>query len=121
MEATALRVLYANGGVVETQQKLYREVMEQIGWEKESFRVSPGKMREVLLTSKKIQVEIRYAARSLAKALKGCPVCRQPVTEIHNQTLDSGRVVAGYKCTSCSFWTPIRRRVPARYIFRVST
>jgi transposase-like protein len=114
-------VLYANGGVIETQEKLYREVMEQIGWQKESFRVSPAKMREILLSSKKIQVEIRYATKPLARPLKGCPVCRRPVREIHNQTLDSGRVVAGYKCTACTFWTPIRRRVPARYIFRVGS
>jgi hypothetical protein len=120
VEAAALRVLYSNGGAVETQKKLYSEVLEQLKWEKDNIRVSPSKMREVLLSSRKISVEIRYASRPLSKPLKGCPVCRHSVSEIHNHTLDGKRVVSGYKCTSCTFWTPIRRRVPSHYIFRVA-
>lgn len=116
----ALRVLYSHGGTIETQQKLYDELVDQLRWEREELRVSPGKMRQLLLSSKKIEVEVRYAMHALTRPVTACPVCRKPVLEIQNHTLDSKSVVTGYRCTSCAYWTPLRRRVPARYSFRVA-
>ncbi len=118
IETLALRVLYSHGGSVETQEQLYRELVEQLHWEKPDLRVSPPRMRQVLLASKRIHIEIRYATKMLTEPLSTCPVCRAPVAEIRNHTLEGESVVSGFRCTRCPFWTPLRRRVPARYVFR---
>lgn len=83
-----------------------------------TFRVGPGRLRRVLLASRSVHLEVHYALRLLRAPLTVCPVCRQPVRPIRNQTLYGDTVVSGYRCTSCSFWTPLKRRVPSRYVFR---
>ncbi len=120
IEALALRALYSSGGSIETQRKLHAELVEQLRGEEKRLRVSEERMRSVLLTSKRIAVDVRYASRPVSAPLRSCPVCHRPIREIYNETLDGGRVIAGYKCSRCPFWTPIRRRVPARYTFRVT-
>jgi hypothetical protein len=120
IEALALRALYSYGGAIDTQKRLYEEVMDQLKGEGKDLRIGPERMRTILLSSKRIVVEVRYAARPVSSAIRVCPVCRKPVVEIHNATLDGGKVVAGFKCTSCTFWTPLKRRVPCRYTFRAA-
>lgn len=121
IETLALRILYSHGGSVETQRRLYEAVVQELQWESDSLLVSPSRMRQVLLSSKKIHVVIRYARRPLVAPVESCPVCRSKVVPIRNHTLEGKSVVSGYRCTACSFWTPLRRQVPARYIFRAAT
>jgi hypothetical protein len=119
VDTLAMRALHSNGGVIDTQRKLLYEIVDQLKGEREDFRISKARMRELLLSSKKITVDVRYSVRSVEGALDTCPVCSKPVAEVFNSTLDGGKIIAGYRCTECSFWTPLRRRVPSRYVFRV--
>ncbi len=120
IEALALRALYSSGGSIDTQRRLHDEVVEQLRGEEKKYRVSEERMRSVLLSSKRIAVDVRYASRPARSPLRTCPVCHKPIQEIYNETLDGGRVIAGFKCRHCSFWTPLKRRVPARYNFRAT-
>lgn len=120
VDTLAMRALHSNGGTIDTQRRLLAEIVDQLKGEAQDFRISEERMRELLLSSTKITVDVRYSTRSVSGVLNHCPVCRKPVREVHNATLDGAKVIAGYRCTSCVFWTPLRRRVPSRYVFRVT-
>lgn len=77
-------------------------------------------MRALLASSSKVTLEVRYATRDRKGPLTACPVCFSPVRPRQNETLWGDSVIVGYRCTSCAFWTPIRRRVPAQYTFRAA-
>lgn len=119
IDSLAIRALNSYGGSIETQRKLYMEIADKLKGEDEDLRVSEARMREVLLSSPRVTVDVRYSMHDESPHFKACPVCRKPIIEVFNATLDGGKVIAGYKCTNCPFWTPLRRRVPSRYIFRI--
>lgn len=118
MERLALAVLRSHGGVVETQEALREELARRLRLEDATYRVGAGRLRRLLLASRAIHLEVRYALRPLRRPLEACPVCQQKVRPIRNRTLFGDTVVTGYRCSSCAFWTPLKRRVPARYVFR---
>jgi hypothetical protein len=117
LKLLALRVLHAEGGTIQTQSRLLEEVNDQLRGEDPAFRVGAVRLREILISDPRIRVEIRYATRRLPGPLTSCPVCRGPLRELRNRTLRGEVVVTGWKCTRCPYRTPLRRRVPARYVF----
>lgn len=118
MERAALAILRAHRGAVRTQRALWVEVSKRLWEEEPPLRIGPERMRAVLATSKRVHLEVHYANRPVRTPLLACPVCRSPVEPRHNATLWGDTVIVGYRCTKCPFWTPIRRRVPAHYVFR---
>jgi C4-type Zn-finger protein len=75
-------------------------------------------MRQVLLDEPGVRIEVRYTEKTTRRALNNrCPVCRSALRAIRNRTLEGDRVVLGYRCGRCGYWTHLRRRVPVRYRF----
>jgi hypothetical protein len=118
VERVALSVLRAHRGSIPTQRALWEAVSRRLWEEEPPLRVGPERMRALLAGSTRLRLEVRYANRPLKRPMLACPVCRNPVKPRYNATLWGDTVIVGYRCTVCPFWTPIRRRVPARYAFR---
>lgn len=119
MVRAALQVLRVHRGVVETQHELWLRVSEELRKEEPPRRIGPVRMRALLATSPKVHLEVRYARKRDDRPLTHCPVCFHEIKPRQNQTLWGDQVVVGYRCTACPFWTPLKRRVPAQYTFRV--
>ncbi len=75
------------------------------------------RLRRLVLGSPGIRVDVRYAERATRRPLSSCPVCGAPIAPIRNRTLEGDRVVLGYRCTRCGYWTHLHRRTPVRYRF----
>jgi hypothetical protein len=66
--------------------------------------------------AKKPSTKSKTKART---TLRACPVCASKVKKIKNRTLRGGSIIAGYKCTGCSYHTSLPVRIPARYTFSI--
>jgi hypothetical protein len=75
------------------------------------------RMRRLLLEVPGVRLRVRYAERATRRPLTACPVCDAELRPIRNRTLCGDRIVLGYRCTRCAYWTHLRRRVPVRYAF----
>lgn len=103
-----------------TQDALWRQVSSKLRRQDPPLLTGKERMRAVLATSSQVHLEVRYARRAQRRPLVACPVCYAPLKPRQNATLWGDSVIVGYRCTSCPFWTPIRRRVPAQYTFRAA-
>ena len=80
------------------------------------YTVTSRRLRKVIFTIPEISVEIdyKYTERELGKK---CPVCYSEMKPVYNMTIDNNKVLSGYRCTHCSYWTGLKRRVPRKYRF----
>ncbi len=107
--------------VVESQNELLHEVMKHLRRKNAEYRISGRRLRLIALKTGKIKMEIRYRITDKhVDNLEICPVCGEKMVKVENATLDGGRVVVGFKCTQCPYWTGKTLRLPIRYIFRFS-
>lgn len=113
-------VLRRHRGSVPSQHALWEEVARRLRDLDPPQLAGPGRMRSFLAVSAGVEVDVRYARRDSRKPLLSCPVCFGPVRPRQNETLWGDSVIVGYRCTRCTFWTPLRRRVPAQYTFRAA-
>ncbi len=108
-------------GTVESQRELHDEVMKHLVRMNKSYRLTPRRMRLIAINSGKVRMEIRYKVMDKnVESMETCPVCGSRMVKIENATLDGKRVVIGYKCVKCPYWTAKKLRMPIRYIFRYS-
>ncbi len=84
-----------------------------------SLRIGPRRLRQLLLATGRLSLSIAYSTRTDRRPLRECPVCAGPLRRLVNQTLDNDRVVLGYACPLCGYWTHLGRRVPVRYGIRL--
>ena len=114
----AQRELRAARKEAPTQAMIHRSVEARLREEDPAFRLGPARLRSILLRSPRVSVRIQYAQRPSRRPLQWCPVCGEEIRPLRNRTLEGDTVILGWRCTRCPFWTPVRRRVPARYAFR---
>ncbi len=100
-----------------TQRGLREEVLRGLGGRRRRFALSGRRLRHILLATPGVNVQTRFAQRAGRQPLTACPVCSSPVRPIRNHTLLGDRVVLGYECARCGYWTHLKRRVPVRYAF----
>ncbi len=113
-----LKILHMRG-VVESQAELHREVMKHLERKNKNYRLSGRRMRIIALNSGHVGIEIRYRLTDKeVESFEICPVCGSKMVKISNSTLDGSRVIIGFRCTGCPYWTGKRLRVPVRYVFR---
>ncbi len=106
-------------GVIESQAELHREVMKHLRRRNKNYKLSGRRMRIIALSTGKVSIEIRYKLTDKSvDDMKKCSVCGGDMVKIENTTLDGEKVIIGYKCTSCPYWTGKKLRIPIRYIFR---
>jgi len=115
-----LRIL-SKRGIIESQAELLREVLKHLHRRNKNYKLSGKRMRIIAINSGKVKIEIRYKlSDKLIEKMDKCPVCGGRMVKIENSTLDGGKVVIGFKCLSCPYWTGKQLRIPVRYIFRYS-
>ncbi len=120
VEKIVLRIL-SRRGIVESQAELLREVLKHLHRKNKNYKLSGKRMRIIALQSGKVKIEIRYKLSDKSvESIEKCPVCGGKMVKIENSTLDGGKVIIGFKCLNCPYWTGKQLRVPVRYIFRYS-
>ncbi len=113
-----LKILKRRGSV-ESQRELHEEVMKHLLRINSNYRLTPRRMRVIAINSGKIRLEIRYKMMDKSvEEISVCPVCGGKMVRIENATLDGQRVIIGFKCLNCPYWTGKKLRMPVRYIFR---
>jgi transposase-like protein len=116
MVLQSLRAVLARKRVVNSQRRLKALVQEEFGGE-EDYRVSEVRLRRIALDSGLVDIEVICRESETRKSLIKCPVCGQRLNKVKNLTVFGGTVTLGYKCTACPYWTGLRQRIPARYVF----
>ena len=86
----------------------------------ERAALKPERLRRLLVTDPRFEVEVHYREEPTKRALSRCPVCRAALATSKNETIFGGTVTVGHRCTRCSYWTGVRRRVPTRYRVRLA-
>ncbi len=115
-----LRIL-SRRGIVESQAELHREVLKHLNRKNKNYKLSAKRMRIIALQSEEVKIEIRYkVSDKIVEEMDKCPVCGGRMVKIENSTLNGGKVVIGFKCLNCPYWTGKQLRIPVRYIFRYS-
>ena len=117
VQSIARRLISRVGRPIGSQAALRRAVLPSLAAKDPLFVLGGWRLRKLLLDAPGVRVGVRYAERPTRRPLQRCPVCRSPVKPIRNRTLEGDRVILGYRCTRCEYWTHLRRRVPVRYRF----
>ncbi|MGC2289551.1 MAG: hypothetical protein WA688_06815 [Thermoplasmata archaeon] len=117
VRSVARRQLGRMGLAARSQAGLRRALLPSLAAQDPLFVLGGWRLRKFLLDSAGVRVDVRYAERPTRRPLQRCPVCWSAVRPIRNRTLEGDRVTLGYRCTHCTYWTHLRRRVPVRYRF----
>ena len=107
-------------GVIESQAELLNQVKKHLVRRGENFKISGKRLRKIAIKMPEVDVEIR--CRTTDKEVENmeiCPVCGEKMERITNLTLEGEKIVVGFRCTYCSYWTGNKLRVPMRYIFHL--
>ncbi|HYK92645.1 MAG TPA: hypothetical protein VEY07_01210 [Thermoplasmata archaeon] len=102
-----------------TQQALLTAVRRELVRSDPALRIGPRRLRRLLLDSGLARLRVDYSERQDRRPLERCPVCGDSLRRVVNRTLEGDRVVLGYACSRCAYWTHLRRRVPIRYSVRL--
>ena len=121
VRSAALQLLRRARGAFPSQGELLRAVRRQLRSEEPLAALGGPRLRHLLLATPGVRVDVEFAERPTRRALTVCPVCAGALAPIRNRTLDGERVVLGFRCPQCGYWTHRRRRVPVRYTFRPVT
>ncbi|MFP4169720.1 MAG: hypothetical protein ACLFUV_01670 [Methanomassiliicoccales archaeon] len=115
--ADAIRVVLSEYPMVTSQRKLAKLVLRKLREEDELYTASEERIRRVAIERGAAKVEI-HCRPGEERSRKGrCPVCGSRMKRIRNETIFGGSVTLGYRCDRCPYWTGMRKRIPARYIF----
>lgn len=117
VRSVARRTLGRVGRPIRSQAALRRALLPLLSAKDPLFVLGGWRLRKILLDAPGVRIDVRYAERPTRRPLPRCPVCRAALRPIRNRTLEGDRVILGYRCTKCSYWTHLRRRVPVRYRF----
>ncbi len=107
-------------GMIESQTELLNEVKKHLRRLGEDYRISGKRLRRIAVRMPEIVMEIRY--RNLNRevdSMETCPVCGEKMEKITNLTLEGDKIIVGFRCTFCPYWTGKKLRIPMRYIFRL--
>ncbi len=117
--AAALAVLRAHH-TTPSLWKLWTLTLAQLRQERQTIALKPERLRRLLVADPRFEVEVHYREEPTKRALSRCPVCRASLAISKNETIFGGTVTVGHRCTRCSYWTGVRRRVPTRYRVRLA-
>ena len=109
-----------NRGVIESQAELLSEVKKHLIRLGKDFKISGKRLRKIAIRMPEVEVEIRCrTTEKEVEDMKVCPVCGEKVERLTNLTLEGEKIIVGFKCTFCSYWTGKKLRIPMRYIFHL--
>ncbi len=114
----ALEIVIKRMKAIGSLKRLRELVIRELRIKDPGYTIGYPRLREIAVTSPFIHTSIEARQASAFKALKGkCPVCGMKLKPIKNDTIFGGTVTLGYTCTTCPYWTTLKRRVPTRYRF----
>lgn len=102
---------------VYSQKKLKDLIEKELNTENEIFHVSGPRLRVISLECNFIKLEILSREGDPKKSLSRCPICKNQLNRVRNQTIWGGKVTLEFRCSKCGYWTGKKKRVPTRYIF----
>jgi len=113
--------LAAHGALAfDSQAALRRAVLGEVRADEPTSALGGRRLRRLLIDAAAVRIAIRYAPRpDDERPVTACPVCGDAVRPIRNRTIDGDRIVLGYTCRRCPYWTHRPRRVPVRYELRL--
>ncbi len=112
----ALKSIFARRRVVNSQREL-KELVEKEMVSEDKFKVGEQRLRHIVLDSNVAEVEIHCRESPEKRHLNKCPVCGTKLKKVRNLTVFGGTVTLGFKCSRCTYWSGLKRRIPMRYVF----
>jgi len=104
---------------VSSQHKLKNLVEKELRTKKKQFHVSEHRLRNIVLKSGLVDIEIHSREGDPHKILNRCPVCNNPLQRVKNLTIWGGKVTIEFRCPKCGYWTGKKKRIPTRYVFHL--
>jgi len=104
---------------VSSQHKLKNLVEKELKTKKKQFHVSEHRLRNIVLKSGLVDIEIHSREGDPHKILNRCPVCNNPLQRVKNLTIWGGKVTIEFRCPKCGYWTGKKKRIPTRYVFHL--
>ena len=104
---------------VSSQYRLKELVEQELKTGKNEFHVSGSRLRNLVLKSGLVRIEIHSREGSPDKVLNRCPVCNSSLKRVKNQTIFGGEVTIELRCSNCGYWTGKKKRIPTLYVFHL--
>ncbi len=104
---------------VSSQYRLKELVEQELKAGKNEFHVSGSRLRNLVLKSDLVRIEIHSREGSPDKVLNRCPVCNNSLKRVKNQTIFGGEVTIELRCSKCGYWTGKKKRIPTLYVFHL--
>ncbi len=116
----AIRDVLSRYKTVSSQKKLKELVEKELNQNDEGFKVGGTRLRLLAINNGIAHVEVHCKETEQEKEpLVNCPVCGSKLKKSKNQTVFGGTVTLSQKCSTCTYWTGMKRRVPSRYVFNI--
>ena len=104
---------------VSSQRKLKELVEKELKTKKKQFHVSEHRLRNIVLKSDLVDIEIHSREGDPHKILARCPVCSNSLQRVKNLTIWGGEVTIEFRCSNCGYWTGKKKRIPTLYVFHL--
>ncbi len=115
--AKALQKVFEKYLTVSSQRKLKKLVEKELKTKKKQFHVSERRLRNIVLKSGLVNIEIHSREGDPHKILTRCPVCNASLKRVKNLTIWGGEVTIEFRCSNCGYWTGKKKRIPTLYVF----
>lgn len=113
----ALQKVFKKYITVSTQRKLKKLVEKDLKTKKKQFHVSERRLRNIVLKTGLVNIEIHSREGDPHKILTRCPVCNASLKKVKNLTIWGGEVTIEFRCSNCGYWTGKKKRIPTLYVF----
>ena len=104
---------------VSSQHRLKELVENELKTKNDEFHVSGSRLRNLVLKSGLVRIEIHSREGDPNKVLNRCPVCNNSLKMVKNQTIFGGEVTIELRCSNCGYWTGKKKRIPTLYVFHL--
>ena len=104
---------------VSSQHRLKELVENELKTKNDVFHVSGSRIRNLVLKSDLVRIEIHSREGDPDKILNRCPVCNNSLKRVKNQTIFGGEVTIEFRCSNCGYWTGKKKRIPILYVFHL--
>ncbi|MCJ2533882.1 MAG: hypothetical protein LN364_01455 [Candidatus Thermoplasmatota archaeon] len=104
---------------VSSQHRLKELVENELKTKNDEFHVSVSRIRNLVLKSDLVRIEIHSREGDPDKILNRCPVCNNSLKRVKNQTIFGGEVTIEFRCSNCGYWTGKKKRIPILYVFHL--
>ena len=104
---------------VSSQHRLKELVENELKTKNDEFHVSGSRIRNLVLKSDLVRIEIHSREGDPDKVLSRCPVCNNSLKRVKNLTIWGGEVTIEFRCSNCGYWTGKKKRIPTLYVFHL--